>query len=266
MKKILISTACSLMALYAAGWGQKGHDVTAYIAQQHLTPATLHAVDSILDGKSMVYWANWLDNASHQLEMGHTKTWHYKNIDADVAYADAPLNEKGDVVTAVNSQIEILKNKSVSKHDAALALKILVHCMGDMHQPMHMGHLSDLGGNKHKLKFFDTPTNLHSIWDSNLVETSHKWSYSEWQEQIDRATPAQEVDILVGTPDNWAEETFNITTRCYKFFLPDSKVMYNEIARWTPTIEEQLLRGGLRLAHVLNTVYDPQYTVTVTQQ
>ena len=69
----LIFCAATLMA---SAWSQKGHDVTAYIAEQHLTPTTRAAVDSILDGKSMVYWANWLNNASHQLEMAYTKTWH----------------------------------------------------------------------------------------------------------------------------------------------------------------------------------------------
>ena len=259
MKKYIVAFALSLSALAAGAWSQKGHDVTAYIAEQHLTPRTRAAVDSILEGKSMVYWANWLDNASHQLEMGHTRTWHYKNIDAGVDYDKAPLNEKGDVVTAIDSQIEILENPATTPAEAALAMKILVHCMGDMHQPMHMGHLSDLGGNKTSLKFFGTKTNLHSIWDSRLVESAHKWSYTEWQQQIDRATPEQEAAIVAGTTDDWARETFEIATRCYKYFRPGQKVMYNEIARWTPVIEEQFLRGGLRLAHVLNGIFDPEY-------
>lgn len=259
MRKVFITLFFGAVAIAASAWSQKGHDVTAYIAEQHLTATTRSAVDSILEGKSMVYWANWLDNASHQLEMGHTLTWHYKNIDEGVAYEDAPLNEKGDVVSAVTSQAAILADPATTPAQAALALKILVHCMGDMHQPMHMGHLSDRGGNSTKMKFFDRNTNLHSIWDSSLPEAAHKWSYTEWQQQIDRATPAQEQEIIAGTPDDWARQTFDIATRCYKYFRPGQKVMYNEIARWTPVVEEQLLRGGLRLAHVLNTIYDPEY-------
>ena len=90
MKKLILTVIAAASVLAASAWSQKGHDVTAYIAEKHLTPRTLAAVDSILDGKSMVYWANWLDNASHQLEMAYTKTWHYKNIDEGMAYADAP--------------------------------------------------------------------------------------------------------------------------------------------------------------------------------
>lgn len=259
MKKLIAASLLCTASLSAFAWGQKGHDVTAYIAEQHLTPATRAAVDSILDGRSMVYWANWLDNASHTMEMAYTKTWHYKNIDSGTNYADAPLNQKGDVVTAINSQIEVLKNPASTLPQKALAMKILVHCMGDMHQPMHLGQLADLGGNKVKLKYFKNDTNLHSIWDSSLLESAHKWSYTEWQQQIDRATPAQEAEIIAGDPDAWAAQTFKIANQCYKYFRPGQRVMYNEIARWAPTIEDQLLKGGLRLAHVLNTIYDPSY-------
>ncbi|MFG6385056.1 MAG: S1/P1 nuclease [Muribaculaceae bacterium] len=261
MKKVILTIVCALGFLNASAWSQKGHDVTAYIAEKHLTPATKAAVDSILEGKSMVYWANWLDNASHQSEMAYTKTWHYKNIDANVDYDQSPLNEKGDVIRAIESQVKILSDASTTPEQAALAMKILVHCMGDMHQPMHMGHLSDLGGNKTKVKFFNRDTNLHSIWDSSLVESGHKWSYTEWQDQIDRATAEEEAQILSGTVNDWGKETYEIAGRCYKYFRPGSNVMYDQVAAWTPVIEQQLLRGGLRLAHVLNNIYYQQYNI-----
>lgn len=259
MKKLFISALCGLSALSALAWGQKGHDVTAYIAEQHLTPATQRAVDSLLRGKSMVYWANWLDNASHSPDYAYTKTWHYKNIDDGIQYRTAPLNPKGDVVRAVNEQVSRLADSVLTADQAALALKILIHCVGDMHQPMHMGHLSDLGGNKTKVKFFDNETNLHSIWDGNLPEAAHKWSYTEWQQQIDRLPLTEQLVVIQGTPDEWAQDTHRLATQCYVYFQPGNKVMYNEIARWTPTIEQQLLRGGLRLAHLLNSIYDPAY-------
>lgn len=243
------------LALQAAAWSQKGHDVTAYIAEKHLTPTARAAVDSLLEGKSMVYWTNWLDNASHTMDYAYTKTWHYKNIDAGVPYEDAPRNEKGDVVEAIYGQIAVLQDSASSFRDKNLALKILVHCMGDLHQPMHMGHLTDLGGNKTKLKFFSRDTNLHSIWDSSLVEYAHKWSYTEWQEQIDRAGAEQEQIIVAGNVDDWARETYGIAREVYRYFQPGMKVMYDPIARWAPTIEQQLLRGGLRLAFVLNSVF-----------
>ncbi|MDE6136669.1 MAG: S1/P1 nuclease [Muribaculaceae bacterium] len=253
---LLFSAGVSISAF---GWGQKGHDTVAFIAENHLTPATKAAVDSILDGKSPVYWANWLDNASHTPEYAYSKTWHYKNVDADQTYESMPANPAGDAITAIKAQVEKLSDASTSKAEAALALKILIHVMGDMHQPMHMGRATDLGGNRVKVKYFNRDRNLHGIWDSDLVESAHKWSYTEWQQQIDRLNEAEEALVVQGTVDDWARETLKITRDVYAFFPAGINVSYNQIAYWTPTIEQQLLRGGLRLAHVLNTIYDPSY-------
>lgn len=247
-----------LTAIATLAWSQKGHDTVAYIAECHLTKATADSVAAILDGRSPVYWANWLDNASHTPSYAYTKTWHYKNIDEDIPYDDAPLNPDGDVVTATRQQIAILADPKSTKSQKELAMKILIHIVGDMHQPMHMGHYSDRGGNKTQLRFFDRGTNLHSIWDSSLVNSAHSWTYTEWQQQLDRLTPEEADKVAAGNIDDWARETHQIATRVYHYFPTGTKVSYNHIAAWTPVIEEQLLRGGFRLARILNTIYDPE--------
>lgn len=259
MKKLIITILAALPALLASAWGQKGHDVTAYIAEQHLTPVTRAAVDSIFDGRSLVYWTNWLDNASHQPDLRYTKTWHYRNVDEGVRYEEAPADPAGDAVTALKSRIEILSDSTSTDADRALALKILVHVMGDLHMPLHMGHATDLGGNRIKVEFFDRDTNLHSVWDSSLPDAGHKWSYTEWQQQIDRLKPDQEAAITAGWIDDWAKESVAKAADVYIYFQPGMRVSYNDIARWTPVIERQFLAGGLRLAHVLNTIFDPAY-------
>lgn len=241
------------------GWGQKGHDTVAYIAECHLTPKTKAAVDSLLDGKSIVYWANWLDNASHTPEYAYSKTWHYKNIDEGISFEEAPLNPNGDVVIAIAEQGGVLGDDSKSKEEKALALKMVVHLVGDIHQPMHMGHASDLGGNRHSVKYFNSPKNLHSVWDSSVLEAGHKWSYTEWQQQIDRATPTEEAAIVSSlNPADWGLECYEIATDIYNTTPEDTNIEYGYIAKWTPLIEQQLLRGGLRLAAMLNGIFDPQ--------
>lgn len=264
LSKIFCLTIASASALSAFGWGQKGHDTVAAIAENHLTPATRAAVDDLLQGRSIVYWANWLDNASHTPQYEYTKTWHYRNIDAGQDYDKAPRNRKGDVTTAINQQVYTLTNPEASYADKQLALKILVHTVGDLHQPMHMGHLSDLGGNKWMVKYFNSDKNLHSIWDSSLVESAHKWSYSEWVDQIDRVSTEAALGRAQGNADDWGRETYGIATAVYDETPEDTKVSYDYIARWTPVIEEQLLNGGLRLADVLNGIFDPSYTKSNT--
>lgn len=258
--RILISLCLmSLGTASAFAWGQKGHDTTAAIAERHLTPATLSAVTDLLDGKSIVYWSNWLDNASHTDDFAYTKTWHYKNIDRDVKFADAPVNPKGDVVTAINQQKAVLADPKATKADRQLALKIIVHLLGDIHQPMHLGHATDLGGNKCTVIYFGRENNLHSIWDSAVPESAHKWTYTEWTDQLDRLNQKQTAQITsVTDPAQWAEETFEIAKRVYLLTPDNTKISYDYIADWTPVVEEQFLKGGLRLAALLNGIFDPQ--------
>ncbi len=259
-KNILASGLMILSATSAFGWGQKGHDTTAYIAENHLTPATKEIVEGLLDGKSPVYYANWLDNASHTPEYAYSKTWHYKNIDGDQTFESAPLLESGDIVRAIYSQVAILQDSNATRDQKQLALKMVIHLVGDIHQPMHLGHASDLGGNRCMVKYFGKDANLHSVWDSSLPESAHKWSYTEWQQQIDRTTPEQRVEILsINTPEGWASETYEICKDVYAKTPDGTKISYDYIAEWTPVVEQQFLKGGLRLADLLNSIFDVEY-------
>lgn len=250
------------MSASAFGWGQKGHDVTAFIAENHLTPAAKAACDSIFGGKSIVYWSNWADNACHTPKYEYTKTWHYRNVDAGQDYDTFPRNEKGDVTTAIRSQYGVLANSNSSLEDKQLALKLLVHFVGDIHQPMHMGHLSDLGGNRVKVKYFGRDKNLHSVWDTDVVESAHNWTFTEWQNQIDRASKEEEAIIISSAdPDDWGKETFNYATAIYNGTPEGTNISYDYIAEWAPVVELQLLKGGLRLAHLLNSLFDPDYNI-----
>lgn len=260
ISKSLLTIFLSAASLSAFAWGQKGHDVTVFIAENNLTPVTLEKVTDILDGKSIVYWANWLDNASHTPEYAYSKTWHYKNIDKGVEYEEAPLHPNGDIIRAIYEQVYVLQDTESSKADQQLALKILVHLMGDLHQPMHMGHASDLGGNRWTVNYFGRDTNLHSAWDSSIPESGHKWTYTEWNNQINRASDSEKNEILAdGTPDKWGKETFEICKEVYQKTPQGTKISYDYVADWTPVVEQQFLRGGLRLADVLNSIFDPEY-------
>lgn len=257
---ILSAAIIATSAIQGFSWGQKGHDTVSYIAEQHLTPTAKAAAEKLLGGKSIVYYSNWLDNASHTPEYAYSKTWHYKNIDADETYDDAELLPAGDVVRAITEQSKVLDNKKSTDEQKALALKMIVHLVGDIHQPMHMGHRSDLGGNRWSVKYFKRPANLHSIWDTNLVESAHNWSYTEWQQQIDRATPEEQAAILEDkSPEKWGKETYYIAKEIYDTTPQEYNVSYDYIAKWAPVIEQQFLKGGLRLADLLNSILDPDY-------
>lgn len=257
MKKFFIAAISSLCALTAFAWSQKGHDTVAYIAECHLSQAAADSVAAIFEGKSPVYWANWLDNASHTPDYAYTKTWHYKNINEGVDYADAPLNPDGDAVTAIREQIAILADSVSTLSQKQLALKILIHVVGDLHQPMHLGRETDKGANYVKVRFFGRDSNLHSVWDGSIMNSCHAWSYTEWQNQLDRLSPEQQAVETAGNVDDWGRQTYEIAKSVYDYFPNGAKISYDQVAHWTPVIEQQILRGGLRLARILNAIYDP---------
>ena len=259
-KTTFLRLACVAALLLSAtvsgySWGQKGHDVTCAIAERHLTKKAKKQISEILDGKSIIYWANWMDNASHTPEYRYSSSWHYKNIDADETYENSQLNEHGDVVRAIDEQIAALKSGKLSKEEQALSLKFLVHLMGDIHCPMHMGHRSDKGGNRWQIQYFGSGRNLHSIWDSGVIESAHKWTYSEWADQIDRLTKQEQWQMVQGSPTTWGKETYEICKKIYDTTPVGSKLSYDYVSEWTETVEQQLLRAGLRLAEVLNGIF-----------
>lgn len=246
---------CLFTARGVLAWGQKGHDVTAYIAECHLTPEAAEKIDRILDGHSPVYYANWLDNASHTPEYAYTSTWHYLNIDEGETLDSMPKNPNGDILGTVTEIVAKLKQGGLAPEEERLQLIMLIHLLGDMHCPMHTGHLSDLGGNLRPVLFFDKETNLHSIWDTSIPEAAHRWGYTEWQVQIDRASEDEAARIQSGEPRDWLLETYAICEEVYAQTPEGTKVSYDYIARYTPVIERQFLRGGLRLARLLNEIY-----------
>ena len=256
MKRYIIIVVALLSYLPSFGWGQKGHDVVAYIAECNLKPEVYQKVVKKLGDHSLVYYANWLDNASYSDQYRYTKSWHYANVDEGYTYDTMPKNEKGDVVTAINCIIAELKSGKLSAEQENVRLRMLIHLVGDIHCPMHAGHLSDRGGNSVIVKFFDKETKLHSLWDTALVEAAHKWSYTEWEQQLNRYCTAEcKAELSKGEATDWLNESHAIATEIYKATPEKRKVSYDYIAYYAPVIEQRLLAGGLRLARILNEIY-----------
>lgn len=256
MKRLFFTAVMALMIVpNAFGWGQKGHDVVAYVAEQNISCRVARKVAKVLEGHSLVYYANWMDNASHTPEYAHTSTWHYANVDEGYTYQTMPKNEKGDVVQAVIQLTEQLKKGGMTPQEESVALRMLIHLVGDLHCPMHAGHKSDLGGNLVEVLYFGKPQKLHSIWDSALVESAHNWGYTEWQREIDRQPRKEDKKLQQGSVEEWFSETVELSKGVYKDMPEGAKISYDEVAKYAPLIEQQLLKGGLRLARLLEEIY-----------
>ena len=186
MKRLITIMLLALTVQTAAAWGPKGHDVVAYIAECNVNKRVKAKVMEALGGHTFTYYSSWADNIRNFPEYRHTSTWHYANVDEGYTYQTMPKNENGDVVTAIDDLVGQLKSGKLSAEQESVALRMLIHLMGDLHCPMHAGHKSDYGGNTVEVFYFGRPSKLHSVWDSSLVESAHNWSYSEWQREIDR--------------------------------------------------------------------------------
>ena len=268
MKRIVISLVCILMLFdpaQAFAWGAKGHDIVAAIAEEHLTPKAKRKIKKLLDGRSIVYYSSWMDNIQNSpyWEYGYnkTKTWHYANVDKGHTYQTMTQNESGDVVKG----LEFLTKEMTDNYDALTDsmrvdyLKMIVHMVGDLHCPMHAGRLSDRGGNGTKVSWFRSETNLHSVWDSKIIDSARKWSYSEWVEQLDRADRKYRKEIIKGSYEDWFNETVEGAADIYEYVENSSAIVpelsYQFVYDFSPLLEEQLMNAGYRLAYVLNTIF-----------
>ncbi|MDR0907169.1 MAG: S1/P1 nuclease [Rikenellaceae bacterium] len=238
------------------GWGGKGHNAIAIIAQDHLTCSAERKVTRLLGGYNMAYWSTWADGLRDDSRYDAFTSWHFANVEKGLTYAAAPKNPKGDVYTAVMLCTEQLKSPATSDSLKTMYLKFLIHFVGDMHCPMHAGYLSDRGGNSFSVIWSGNKTSLHKVWDSQLIDAARPWSALEWAINIDRKMSRRERKALsAGDPAEWLEGTVDIAHLLYRDTPQDKSLYWDYINKYGPVVEQQFLLGGYRLARLLNEIF-----------
>lgn len=241
----------------ALGFGQNGHRVVAQLAENHLTPAARRAVDEILRGESMAMVSTWPDEMRSSPEpfwlKGVGYTWHFINTDKLQSYEQSVKNPKGDVYEAINRFIGVLNDPAVGTYDRRFALRWLIHLVGDVHQPLHVGHATDLGGNQVKVKWFGAETNLHTVWDTKIIE-SQNLSYSEFTTALDTNDLALIRTYQGAAVIDWVNESADIRDEIYN--IGEGEFSYPYLFQHLPIIKSRLLKAGIRLAGVLNDIYE----------
>ncbi|WP_027377297.1 S1/P1 nuclease [Kaistella palustris] len=262
MKKIS-SNALLLLALFAFNfaycWGTTGHRVIAEIAENHLSNKAKRHLKKIIGDEKLAYYANWPDfiKADTTGVWKSTDQWHYVNVNPQAnlkAFTDTLRAQKApNIYTQIKILSDQIKDKSTSDKDKEIALRFLVHLMGDAAQPLHLGRLGDLGGNKIKLKFFGDNTNLHSLWDSKLVDFQ-KYSYTEFARVLDVKSKSEVAAIQAGTLEDWLYDSHKAANNIYANAKEGASYAYDYNYKYEALLERQLLYGGLRLAKVLNEI------------
>ena len=275
-RSTLISAAAIVMLIASAsvqGWGSQGHRLVGLIAAERLTPAARAEVRRLLDGQTLAEVSNWAD--SIRSDQQQTYGWHFLNIPPDASGYDrdrdcprAPGVAEGSrsdrwrdcAVDRILFWEQRLADAALDRADRAIALKFIVHFIGDLHQPFHTLGVGR-GGNDVNVRVFGDancadegekpfPCNLHSVWDSRLIARRN---------QDDPAYLAQLQKLIVdkrlgsqpaGRPAQWAEQSFRLAKDA--LVTPGANIDESYYRRHIPVIDERLALAGVRLAALLN--------------
>ncbi len=257
-KKLVLVAAVLYLPLQSMAWGTQGHRICGQIAENYLTPKARAAVHAILGHESIAMASNWADFIKSDPSFKYLSSWHYIDLNKKYTYPELVDFLKQDTATDAYTKIHYLvgrlKNHEISKTEKLLDLRMLIHIVEDVHQPMHVAHADDQGGNGFKVQWFGKPSNLHSVWDSELID-NQQLSYTEYAKAIDHPTPAEVAKWEKDPISMWLFESNQISEVLYTEIQPNDNLTYKYNFNHIDTLNRQLLKGGIRLAAVLNEIF-----------
>lgn len=260
-------------------WGHEGHRLTALVAEQYLTPETKLQIAELLQADSagketLADIAPWAD--SYRTDHPETERWHFVDIPQDAQFdrsRDCPVSEKDpkspwrDCVTDRILYFEgRLGDSSLSERERAVALKFVVHLIGDVHQPFHaLG--DDRGGNGISVTFLGSTMcgtyscNLHGVWDDAMIE-NQRLSEQKYADRLLQEIKDNHWERLDGgAPTTWANISHHYAVDA---MAPNGAVITREyVSEETKIVDAELALAGLRMARVLNRILGtPNVTAT----
>jgi hypothetical protein len=247
-------------------WGREGHRLTALVAEQYLTAETKRQIVELLHKETLADVASWAD----EYRAGHPETakWHYVDIpkaeakfdrlrDCPVPETDPKSPWRDCVTDRINYFEGRLGDTSLSPEERAIALKFVVHLIGDVHQPFHaLG--DDRGGNGITVNFMGSSLcgtsncNLHGVWDYSIIEQQglDEKKYTERLLQEIKDNHWERLDG--GEPTTWANISHHYAVEA---MAPNGALLTHEyVAAESKVVDAELALGGLRLARVLNRI------------
>lgn len=260
MKKLavaIIVAGATVISSPVLAFGANGHRITGAIAHEFLSLKAKEEIQAIMGHESLAQTSTWPDVMRSDPDVYWQKTtppWHYVSVPDGKSYIDVIAPPQGDAFTALKGFKADLLNPDSSKAEKRRAISFIVHLIGDLHQPLHVGNGTDRGGNDVKLTFFGSNSNLHRVWDSDLIK-SEDLSYSEFTEWLLPTISGDDVKNWHQTdPLVWMNESQAIRMNIY----PDEEnanLSWDYRYQHVPTVKTRLKQAGVRIAHYLNEIF-----------
>jgi hypothetical protein len=266
--------ALSFFGHRAMAWGDIGHRVVGQIAEDNLSKEAKSKLRKIVGDESLAEASTWADDVRSDPAYKFQDDWHFVTVPDGMDYESSPKNQNGDVIVAIDEMSRVLLNKKSTPQEKLRAVRLLVHFVGDIHQPHHVGNDKDRGANWCYVKLFGASTNLHAVWDSGIIG-SMNLSFTEYTKMLDRPSKASESTRRAWQNDDvltWAKESKNVRNdlypapveggaeRSYCKYKSEDKVplelipslSYDYRFKYKQLMEERMLKAGIRLAGLLN--------------
>ncbi|MEQ3697399.1 MAG: S1/P1 nuclease [Pseudomonadales bacterium] len=251
----------SVLAVEANAWGASGHRAVARLADKYLSQEARTGINEIIGSENQLWeLSTWPDEIrSNPNSWRHTFPWHYISIDDhEDIYGEFPRSDRGDILSGIDAMAIKINDPSLSMEERWEALAFYIHFVGDIHQPLHVGNRSDRGGNALRVDWFGQRSNLHSVWDSKIID---HWglSFTELVEALDEDITLADTNSAHVEPIVWAAESKVLRNQCYERLESDDgeypDLGYEYAYYNGDLVRDRLRLASYRLAYQLNNIF-----------
>ncbi|WP_184549856.1 S1/P1 nuclease [Mucilaginibacter sp. FT3.2] len=262
MRKYILPVSLVILVIGLASWGAKGHRAVATIAEKHLSANTSKVVAYYLKGESMTDASSWADEIRGDQKYRKTFSWHFLNLPLGLSrdqFVEAVgKQDKDNIYTAILKAEANLKDQGLTTDQKNEALKFLIHLVGDAHQPMHVSRAEDKGGNDIQVRYDNNGTNLHSLWDSKMID-HEGLNNVEMAQKYDWANVAQIKKWQNDSPMQWLWESYQISSELYADIKPGETIDEDYYKKSIAVIHLRIEQAGIRLAGELNKLLENEH-------
>lgn len=250
--KLILSFLFLQVAIFTFAFDAIGHRIIADIAYENLNCRTRKNVDKLLGKRGMIYLATWADEVRSDNSYTYSYNWHFQNLKDNMSQAELkfllsyPKSEGEFLFFALDSLSQVRKKDNTNVE----TLKFIVHFMGDLFQPMHLGRAEDLGGNTLHISWFGRDIRLHQLWDTQIFELQ-KMSYSEYSRYIQDKFAGEKKRFQKQTLSDAIWETYKLREKIYAYDYTKMNA-FKYLYEFNNEIDSQLFSAGIQLAKILN--------------